>query len=173
MHPNENPYLVLVSLLLSSNNYHFGSCSMTMALTSKNKLHFINGVLPRPPDQDHNSIVWDWCNTIIMSWINISVELKIAQSILWMDIAIKMWIELKDDSYQGDVFRISEFQTIRKKYAHWNKAILPFLSTIPNSRNCGKNWIIFVQFLNVHVTFPVKPLPKYVHTKMDIRLYCF
>ncbi|KAI5402304.1 hypothetical protein KIW84_050062 [Lathyrus oleraceus] len=45
-----------------------------------------------------------------MSWINISVESKIAQSILWMDIAIEMWIELKDDSYQGDVFRISDIQ---------------------------------------------------------------
>lgn len=64
-----------------------------------NKLHFINGSLPRPPDHYHNSVAWDKCNTIIMSWINNFVELEIAQSILWMDIAAEIWIELKDHFY--------------------------------------------------------------------------
>lgn len=67
MHPNENPSLILVTPLLSNNNYHSWSRSMAMALRSKNKLHFINGVLPRPSDLDPNSIAWDRCNTMIMS----------------------------------------------------------------------------------------------------------
>lgn len=81
---------------------------MTMALRSKNKLHFINGSTSRPPNHDHNSVAWDKCNTMIMSWINNYVELEIAQSILWMKNAAEMWIELKDRFYQGDVFRISD-----------------------------------------------------------------
>ena len=56
IHPNENPTLTPITPLLSSNNYHSWSRSMTMALRSKNKLHFINGSLPRPPDHDHNSV---------------------------------------------------------------------------------------------------------------------
>lgn len=59
MYPNENPASVLVSPLLSKNNYHSWSRFMTMTLRSKNKLHFINGSLPRPLDEDHNSIAWD------------------------------------------------------------------------------------------------------------------
>ncbi|XP_058753745.1 uncharacterized protein LOC131626926 [Vicia villosa] len=110
MHPNENPALILVTPLLSPNNYHSWSRSMTMALRSKKKLHFINGVLPRPMDEDVNYLAWDRCNTMIMSWLHNSVESEIAQSILWMETAEEIWNELKARFYQGDVFRISDIQ---------------------------------------------------------------
>ncbi|MCI00474.1 hypothetical protein A2U01_0021493, partial [Trifolium medium] len=110
MHPNENPSLILVTPLLSGNNYHSWSRSMTVALRSKNKLQFINGSLIRPLDEDHDSLAWDRCNTMIMSSIINSVDAEIAQSILWMDNASEIWKELKDRFYQGDVFRISDIQ---------------------------------------------------------------
>ncbi|KAI5403804.1 hypothetical protein KIW84_051092 [Lathyrus oleraceus] len=83
---------------------------MTMALRSKNKLHFINGSLPRPLDEEHDSFAWDRCNIMIMPWLHNSVELEIAQSVLWMDTAVGIWNELMDHFYQGDVFRISDLQ---------------------------------------------------------------
>ncbi|KAI5396174.1 hypothetical protein KIW84_062393 [Lathyrus oleraceus] len=83
---------------------------MTMALRSKNKLHFINDSLPQPLDEDRNSIAWVRCNTMIMSWLHNSVESEISQSVLWMDIAVGIWNELRDRFYQGDVFRISDLQ---------------------------------------------------------------
>ncbi|GAU33267.1 hypothetical protein TSUD_279410 [Trifolium subterraneum] len=64
MHPNENPSLILVTPLLSGNNYHSWSRSMIVSLISKNKLYFINGSLPRPSDDDHDSFAWDICNTM-------------------------------------------------------------------------------------------------------------
>lgn len=81
-----------------------------MSLRSKNKLHFINGALLRPPDEDRDSIAWDRCNTMIMPWLNNSVESEISQSILWMETTSGIWKELKDRFYHGDVLRISEFQ---------------------------------------------------------------
>jgi hypothetical protein len=48
-------------------------------------LHFINGALPRPSDDDRDIIAWDRCNTMIISWISNFVEPEISQSILWMD----------------------------------------------------------------------------------------
>jgi hypothetical protein len=83
---------------------------MTMALRSKNKLHFLNGTLPRPIDVDRDSLAWDRCNTMIMSWLNNAVEPEISQSILWMDSAQEIWQDLKERFYQGDVFRISDLQ---------------------------------------------------------------
>jgi hypothetical protein len=56
LHPNENPGNVLVTPLLSGSNYHSWSRAMQVALRSKHKLHFINGSLPRPIDEDHDSI---------------------------------------------------------------------------------------------------------------------
>ncbi|PNX78530.1 hypothetical protein L195_g034508, partial [Trifolium pratense] len=110
LHPNENPGLVLVTPLLSGSNYHSWSRSMTMALKSKNKLRFVNGTLPRPDDEDHDSIAWDRCNTMIMSWLTNSVDADIAQSVIWMDTASEIWLDLKDRFYQGDIFRISDIQ---------------------------------------------------------------
>lgn len=54
-HSNENYALVLVTSLLNTQNYHSWSMPMTMAFRSKNKLYFINGNLPRPPDEDRDS----------------------------------------------------------------------------------------------------------------------
>jgi hypothetical protein len=79
MHPNENVALVLVTSLLSGSNYHLWSRSMIIELRSKNKLHFINRSLPRPLDEDHDSLAWNRCNTIIMSWLTNSVDLEFAQ----------------------------------------------------------------------------------------------
>ncbi|GAU23268.1 hypothetical protein TSUD_281610 [Trifolium subterraneum] len=110
MHPNENPGNVLAIPLLSGPNYHSWSRAVTVALRSKHKIHFINGSLPRPPDEDRDSIAWNRCNTMVMSWLNNSVDPKISQSILWMDTASEIWKELKERFYQGDVFRISDIQ---------------------------------------------------------------
>ncbi|GAU16205.1 hypothetical protein TSUD_298370 [Trifolium subterraneum] len=110
MHPNENPGNVLATPLLSGPNYHSWSRAVTVALRSKHKLHFINDSLPRPPDEDRDSIAWDRCNTMVMSWLSNSVDPEISQSILWMDTTSEIWKELKDRFYQGDVFRISDIQ---------------------------------------------------------------
>ncbi|XP_058783460.1 uncharacterized protein LOC131658149 [Vicia villosa] len=112
MHPNENPALVLVSPILNTDNYHFWSRSLTMALQSKNKLHFINGALPQPPDEDRDSIAWDRCNTIKMSWLNNSVESEISLSVLWMKhlLAYGRNSKVKNRFYHRNIFRISEIQ---------------------------------------------------------------
>ncbi|GAU28547.1 hypothetical protein TSUD_268860 [Trifolium subterraneum] len=151
LHSNENPGNVLVTPLLSSSNYHSWSRAMTVALRSKNKLHFINGSLPRPLDEDRDSIAWDRCNTMVMSWLSNAVEPEISQSILWIDTASEIWKELKDRFYQGDVFRISDIQeeiytlkqgdsTISTYYTKMKKLWqeLDNFRPIPNS-NCTAN----------------------------------
>ncbi|GAU48797.1 hypothetical protein TSUD_81460 [Trifolium subterraneum] len=101
MHPNENPGNILATPLLSGPNYHSWSRAVTVALRSKHKIHFINGSLPRPPDEDRDSIAWDRCNTVVMSWLSNSVEPEISQSILWMDTTSEIWKKLKERFYQG------------------------------------------------------------------------
>lgn len=162
-HPNENPTLVLVSPLLSTNNYHSWSRSMTMTLRSKNKLHFINDSLPQPLDEEHDSFAWDRCNIMIMPWLHNSVELEIAQSVLWMGTAPGIWNELMDHFYQGDVFRILDLQEEICNLKQGDSSISSYCTKF---RNYGKIWIIFDQFINVHVTSHAKMLSKFVLTKM-------
>jgi len=46
LHPSENPATPLVSPVLDSPNYHFWSRLVITALSAKNKLEFIKGVIP-------------------------------------------------------------------------------------------------------------------------------
>lgn len=59
MHPNENPDNILTTPLLSGPNYHSCSQAITISLISKHKLHFINGALLCPTDNDKDFIAWD------------------------------------------------------------------------------------------------------------------
>jgi len=112
LHPNENPSLVLAIPLLNGINYlpFMVSFYHYISLCSKHKIHFIHGALPHPADEDRDSIAWDCCKTMVMSWLINSVEPEIFKSILWFDTTSEIWKELKDPFYQGDVFRISNIQ---------------------------------------------------------------
>jgi hypothetical protein len=52
LHHGDSPGSILVTQLLTGDNYYTWSRSMFMALTAKNKLQFINGALPKPHSSD-------------------------------------------------------------------------------------------------------------------------
>lgn len=54
-------------------------------MQSNNKCGFFNGALIRPLDSDPFSNVWDRCNTMIMTSMINSIEIKIVQCVMWMD----------------------------------------------------------------------------------------
>lgn len=66
--------------------------------------------LPRPPETDRLALVWDCCNTIVMSWVTNFIENDISKSILWMDATHEIWTDLCGRYNQGDLFRVSDLQ---------------------------------------------------------------
>jgi len=52
LHHGDNPSSILVTQLLTGDNYYTWSWSMFMTLTAKNRLQFINGALPKPHSSD-------------------------------------------------------------------------------------------------------------------------
>ncbi|XP_057440407.1 uncharacterized protein LOC130732361 [Lotus japonicus] len=110
IHPNESPSTVLVSPPLSDGNYHNWARAMKMSLMTKNKLGFVDGTIGEPP-QDHPVLpYWQRCNMMVLSWLIKSMNVEIAQSILWRDKAADVWKELRERFSQADLFRISELQ---------------------------------------------------------------
>lgn len=68
--------------LVGANNYNSWSKAMHMALSSKNKLGFVNGVLEKPTDG--NCLVsWQCNNDIIASWIVNSISKEIVASLVY------------------------------------------------------------------------------------------
>ncbi|GMI99394.1 hypothetical protein HRI_003608700 [Hibiscus trionum] len=108
IHPNENPALVLTSSLLTGSNYHGWARSMKMSLISKNKISFVDGSIKEPRKDEENYRAWVKCNNLVLSWLQRALSPEIAQSVIWIDNASELWVDLFDRFNQGDVVRISD-----------------------------------------------------------------
>lgn len=110
LHPNENPSVVLVSLLLDNKNYHSWERSMHIALISKNKERFIDRTLPKPTSIYPLYAPRIRCNTMVLAWLQRSITESIAIFVLWIDYAVSVWINLKTYFSQSGIFWISDIQ---------------------------------------------------------------
>ncbi|KAF8389294.1 hypothetical protein HHK36_025987 [Tetracentron sinense] len=65
IHHSDSPRAMLVSPVLSGDNYGTWICAITMALRVKNKLGFVDGTLSKPTSPPELPI-WDRCNDLIL-----------------------------------------------------------------------------------------------------------
>lgn len=117
LHHSDSPGLVLVTHQLTGDNYASWSRAMTIALSVKNKLGFIDGSLPKPEVTDvniHNS--WIRLNNMVISWILNSVSKEISASIIFSESAYDIWKDLKERFQQSNGPRI--FQLKRELITH-------------------------------------------------------
>jgi hypothetical protein len=91
VHPNENPGNPLIPVVLNGPNYHAWSRAMCVALNIKNKLQFINGGLPKPKEEDETFDAWDRCNSLVVAWINQTLNPSILESVIRLDTAKEIW----------------------------------------------------------------------------------
>ncbi|XP_019168106.1 PREDICTED: uncharacterized protein LOC109163845 [Ipomoea nil] len=111
LHISENPALELVSTPLDGANYHSWARAMTMALSCKNKVPFINGSIQKPSTENLDRyLTWERCNNIVSTWIVRTLSPTIARSVLWIDTAYGIWNDLRRRFSQQDLFRIAEIK---------------------------------------------------------------
>lgn len=94
LHHSDTSNLVLVSELLTDENYITWSRSMLLALSIRNKLGFIDGTLTQPTGPLLSA--WIRNNHIVIAWILNSVSKGISSSILFSDSARSIWLDLKE-----------------------------------------------------------------------------
>ncbi|XP_074265384.1 uncharacterized protein LOC141587814 [Silene latifolia] len=68
---------------------------MTIALSAKNKLGFVDGSLPKPLSTHENSKAWHQCNDQVFTWILNSLSQEIAAFVLYSATAKITWDELE------------------------------------------------------------------------------
>ncbi|CAN1222782.1 hypothetical protein LINGRAPRIM_LOCUS670 [Linum grandiflorum] len=71
------------------------SRSMSVALSIKNKLRFVDGTYLAPSATDASHSAWIRCNFVVLNWIFNSVSEDIAQSLISYDDAASVWKDLK------------------------------------------------------------------------------
>lgn len=69
---------------------------MTMALSAKNKIEFIDGSLLRPASNNPKHNVWIRCNDMVLSCLLNSLSKDLATSVIYIDTARDTWIDLKE-----------------------------------------------------------------------------
>lgn len=126
IHPSEGPNSVKLAPLLTGPNYLSWSRSMQRALGAKNKLAFIDGSITVPDSTDLNSAAWERCNYLIHSWILNSVSEPIAQTIVFLENALDVWVDLKERFTKADRIRVANILTKLNNLKQESKSVLDY-----------------------------------------------
>ncbi|XP_073024419.1 uncharacterized protein [Primulina eburnea] len=108
----DHPGLVLVSHLLTGNDYNTWNRAISMALTAKNKFSFVDGTQLRPSSTDLLYASWIRCNSMVISWILNSVSREIADSLLYISTAYEIWNDLRDRFHQSNAPRVFQIKKL-------------------------------------------------------------
>ncbi|XP_057981374.1 uncharacterized protein LOC131166804 [Malania oleifera] len=96
LHQSDNLGALLVSEILTGENYVAWSRSISIALTVKNKITFIDGTLPQSNFGDSRiRIAWLRANNLVLSWLMNFIAKEIHGSLLYFTAACDVWEELK------------------------------------------------------------------------------
>lgn len=70
---------------------------MIIALSVKNKLRFIDGIISKPEGTNSElTSLWSRINNIVISWILNSISKEISGSVIYATFAFERWNDLKD-----------------------------------------------------------------------------
>ena len=106
---NENPGLVLTSQpLVGPENYMTWARSVFLALSSRNKFGFVNGSISKPDPTSPFFNSWNRCNTTILSGMTNSLSPDLKASVMYINSARDLWIDLKNRLSQDNTPRLFE-----------------------------------------------------------------
>jgi hypothetical protein len=130
LHHGDSPGSILVSQLLVGNNYHTWKRSMSMALSAKNKMGFVDGSLPKPESSSPEYLSWNRCNNMVLSWLLNSVSQEIAASIIYIDSAEEMWSDIKERFSQQNGPRIFQLQKSISALSQGNHSVSSYFTSL-------------------------------------------
>lgn len=87
LHPSANFGVILVSSLLSGENYSMCSTSIIKVLSAKNKYGFINRLIINPPTTNPNYGLWKQYDYTVASWNIVNpINKKLAKDVIYVGI---------------------------------------------------------------------------------------
>uniref|UniRef100_A0A2N9I9I5 CCHC-type domain-containing protein n=1 Tax=Fagus sylvatica TaxID=28930 RepID=A0A2N9I9I5_FAGSY len=106
LHPSDSPSLVLVSGLLTGDNFPKWQKAMTRALNAKNKLSFVDGSLPTPDPTSPEYNQWNQTKDMVLTWILNSISPSLANSLEYHTNPREVWIDLQSRFSHGNNARL-------------------------------------------------------------------
>ncbi|KAE8698642.1 hypothetical protein F3Y22_tig00110597pilonHSYRG00552 [Hibiscus syriacus] len=107
LHQSDNHGMILVSQLLSNDNFHSWKRSMMLALSTKNKFGFVDGSIQAPdPSMVNQFNAWTRANNLVNSWLLNLVSKDIVASLLYHTTVDEIWKDLVDRFQQANEPRL-------------------------------------------------------------------
>jgi hypothetical protein len=127
MHPSDNPGALLVSEIFTGENYIAWSRSMTIALTMKNKIAFIDGSLVQPITTNQSlRLAWLISNNLVLSWLMNSIAKDICSSLLYFKTAFDIWEELRVRYLRSDGPRVFSLEKSLSSISQNSKSVIEY-----------------------------------------------
>lgn len=121
LHPSDNPGMQITIVVLNENNYYQWQRSMEIALSSKLQLGFVDGSYVKPVNNASLLMHWLRCNNMVTSWLLNSVSAEIRNSVVYIQTAREIWLDLTVQYAQSNVPKLFH---LRKELAHLSQGSL-------------------------------------------------
>ena len=111
IHPSYHPGQILVANAFDGENFDSWKRTFLQALSSKNKVGFVDGTVEQPAADSPLFPYRQRCNDLIACWILNSLHKDISCSILYCNTAAKMWGELAErfgQSNKAKLFQVKK-----------------------------------------------------------------
>ncbi|XP_010481052.1 PREDICTED: uncharacterized protein LOC104759868 [Camelina sativa] len=111
LHSSDHAGMNIISDRLTSGaDFYSWKRLMRIALNVRNKLGFVDGKIPKPPEDHQDYGSWSRCNDMITTWIINSVDKKIGGSLLYISTAEEIWNNLMSRFKQDDAPKVYELE---------------------------------------------------------------
>lgn len=106
----DNPCMVIVTQLLTEQNYQPWSRVVMLALSAKLKLDLIDGSIVMPATSSAMYVLWKRCNDMVVSWLLNSISPDIRNSVVYLTIAKAIWDDLAIRFAQSNLPRVFQLK---------------------------------------------------------------
>ena len=125
LHPSEGPGSLDIQVkLIRDKNFRSWKIVVEIGLAKRRKLGFVQGTVTKSSDDPIKAKMWDTCNSMVIAWLTNLVSDPIAKSILFLDSAREIWLQLEKRfslSYGLRKYQINkEVYSIRQNHASIN-----------------------------------------------------
>lgn len=100
---SDSPRMKLISDQFDGTSFSNWKRSMTIALSVRNKLGFVDGSIPKPISISPIFKNWSMCNDMVISWILGALSKSIGRSVIYSNSAHEMWLGL-EERYGAQLF---------------------------------------------------------------------
>ncbi|XP_070014470.1 uncharacterized protein [Nicotiana sylvestris] len=149
LHPSDSPRMLLVNSPFDGRRYGGWRRRMLIALSTKNKVGFIDGTFLQPKISSNDFKSWTRCNDMVISWLLNSLSKEIAESVLYTKTAKEIWDELEERFGQSSGPQLYHIQKEISESTQGNLDIAGYYTTL---KSCRMNWTVWIYANIVPVT---------------------